>query len=212
MKTSGSAERLTVINYAFGNVAPDSAGDVVCKLGDEWADYQKPWTADESVTGEEVTWPRPDPRQLPAAPGAQGPVPGPPGPDLARRVDVVEVLLGCSAHERVARALRCVLYRPVHQGKHPGPGLGRDGRTRLGGRRLRRHRRRLGVAGLRRERGQHHPPRGQEELRQAARRVPQATACARQAGRQGVPAVRLPPRQRGQDRRGHRACRRSSTR
>ena len=59
VKTSGSAERLTVINYAFGNVAPDSAGDVVCKLGDEWADYQKPWTADESVTGEEVTWPRP---------------------------------------------------------------------------------------------------------------------------------------------------------
>src|SRR5215208_2894006 len=59
VKTSGSAERLTTINYAFGNVAPDSSGDVVCKLGDEWADYQKPWTADESVTGEEVTWPRP---------------------------------------------------------------------------------------------------------------------------------------------------------
>jgi chitinase len=59
VKTSGSAERLTVINYAFGNVAPDSTGNVVCKLGDEWADYQKPWTADESVTGAEVTWPRP---------------------------------------------------------------------------------------------------------------------------------------------------------
>jgi chitinase len=57
--TSGSAERLTVINYAFGNVAPDAAGDVVCKLGDEWADYQVPWTAEQSVTGEEVTWPRP---------------------------------------------------------------------------------------------------------------------------------------------------------
>jgi chitinase len=59
VETSGSAERLTAINYAFGNVAPDGAGNVVCKLGDEWADYQKPWTADESVTGEEVTWPRP---------------------------------------------------------------------------------------------------------------------------------------------------------
>ena len=59
IKTSGSAERLTDINYAFGNVAPDGSGDVVCKLGDEWADYQKPWTAEESVTGEEVTWPRP---------------------------------------------------------------------------------------------------------------------------------------------------------
>jgi chitinase len=57
--TSGSAERLSVINYAFGNVAPDTTGNVVCQLGDEWADYQKPWTAEESVTGEEVTWPRP---------------------------------------------------------------------------------------------------------------------------------------------------------
>ena len=59
VKTSGSADKLSVINYAFGNVAPDSTGNVVCKLGDDWADYQKPWTADESVTGEEVTWPRP---------------------------------------------------------------------------------------------------------------------------------------------------------
>ena len=42
VKTSGSAERLTTINYAFGNVAPDAGGDVVCKLGDEWADYQVP--------------------------------------------------------------------------------------------------------------------------------------------------------------------------
>ena len=57
--TSGSASKLTVINYAFGNVAPDGSGDVVCKLGDEWADYQVPWTAEQSVTGEAVTWPRP---------------------------------------------------------------------------------------------------------------------------------------------------------
>jgi len=59
VETSGSADRLGVINYAFSNVAPDAQGNVVCKLGDEWADYQKPWKADESVTGEEVTWPRP---------------------------------------------------------------------------------------------------------------------------------------------------------
>jgi chitinase len=59
VKTSGSADKLSVVNYAFGNVAPDGVGNVVCKLGDEWADYQKPWTADESVTGQEVTWPRP---------------------------------------------------------------------------------------------------------------------------------------------------------
>jgi chitinase len=57
--TSGSAARLDVLNYAFSNVAPDADGNVVCKLADEWADYQVPWTADQSVTGEEVTWPRP---------------------------------------------------------------------------------------------------------------------------------------------------------
>jgi chitinase len=59
VEMSGSADRLTVINYAFGNIAPDTTGNVVCKLTDEWADYQKPWAAEESVTGEEVTWPRP---------------------------------------------------------------------------------------------------------------------------------------------------------
>src|SRR6266496_1487315 len=57
--TSGSAARLDVLNYAFANVAPDATGNVVCQLADEWADYQKPWSADQSVTGEEVTWPRP---------------------------------------------------------------------------------------------------------------------------------------------------------
>ena len=56
--TSGSAAKLTAINYAFGNVAPDGAGSVACKLGDEWADYQVPWTAEQSVTGTEITWPR----------------------------------------------------------------------------------------------------------------------------------------------------------
>src|SRR5919202_5006225 len=59
VQTSGSAAKLDVVNYAFGNVAPNSSGNVVCKLGDEWADYQRPWTAEESVTGAEVTWPRP---------------------------------------------------------------------------------------------------------------------------------------------------------
>ena len=94
----------------------------------------------------------PDPRQLPAAPGPEGPVPAPQGPDLARRLDVVEVLLGRGSHQAVARALRLVLHRPLHQGGHPGSGLGRHGRPRSRGRRLRRNRRRLGVAGLRRER------------------------------------------------------------
>ena len=56
---SGSADKLTVINYAFANAAPDASGQVVCKLFDEWADYQKPWTAEESVNGQAVTWPNP---------------------------------------------------------------------------------------------------------------------------------------------------------
>jgi chitinase len=59
VETSGSADKLSVINYAFGNVAPDADGNVVCKLGDEWADYQTPWTAEQSVNGDEITWPRP---------------------------------------------------------------------------------------------------------------------------------------------------------
>ena len=49
--TSGSAARLSVINYAFANVAPDSSGNVLCKLADDWADYQKPWSPAESVNG-----------------------------------------------------------------------------------------------------------------------------------------------------------------
>lgn len=57
--SSGSADKLTVINYAFANAAPDESGQVVCKLFDEWADYQKPWAAEQSVNGQEVTWPNP---------------------------------------------------------------------------------------------------------------------------------------------------------
>ncbi len=59
VRTSGSADKLTVINYAFGNVAPDASGNVVCKLADEWADYQRPTSAEESVDGQAITWPAP---------------------------------------------------------------------------------------------------------------------------------------------------------
>jgi len=55
VKKSGSAAKLDVINYAFGNVAPDGAGNVTCQIADSWADYQKPWDASQSVTGEAVT-------------------------------------------------------------------------------------------------------------------------------------------------------------
>jgi chitinase len=46
IETSGSANRLTHINYAFGNVV-----DGKCALGDPWADADKPFTAEESVDG-----------------------------------------------------------------------------------------------------------------------------------------------------------------
>jgi chitinase len=58
--SSGSAPLLTHIGYGFGNVAPNADGSqVVCQLGDTWADYQKPWTAAESVNGVDVPWERP---------------------------------------------------------------------------------------------------------------------------------------------------------
>ncbi|BFV59292.1 hypothetical protein KCMC57_up43960 [Kitasatospora sp. CMC57] len=53
VQTSGQAARLTVINYAFGNVNAEGrcfeaneAG-----VGDAWADYQRPVGAEESVDG-----------------------------------------------------------------------------------------------------------------------------------------------------------------
>lgn len=55
--TSGAAKKLSVINYAFANVVPDVAGgQVKCRIGDPWADYQKTWTAEESVDGVPVEW------------------------------------------------------------------------------------------------------------------------------------------------------------
>ncbi len=55
MVNSGAAERLTVINYAFANVLPleDGSGNsyVQCVIGDAWADYQKPFSAEESFDG-----------------------------------------------------------------------------------------------------------------------------------------------------------------
>jgi chitinase len=57
VETSGSADRLTTINYAFGNVAPDANGDIVCQSGDPWADWGVPWDATTSVDGMASSWP-----------------------------------------------------------------------------------------------------------------------------------------------------------
>ncbi|GGL15608.1 hypothetical protein GCM10014719_17100 [Planomonospora parontospora subsp. antibiotica] len=52
--TSGSASKLTHINYAFGNVQGGR-----CTIGDGFADYEKAYTADQSVDGVADTWDQP---------------------------------------------------------------------------------------------------------------------------------------------------------
>ncbi|GHE54425.1 chitinase [Streptomyces longispororuber] len=52
--TSGSAEKITHINYAFGNVQNGR-----CTIGDSYADYEKAYTADQSVDGVADTWDQP---------------------------------------------------------------------------------------------------------------------------------------------------------
>ena len=49
--TSGSAEKLTHINYAFGNVTNGQ-----CQIGDAYADYDKFYDAASSVDGQPDTW------------------------------------------------------------------------------------------------------------------------------------------------------------
>src|SRR6478609_2288736 len=51
IETSGSADKLTHINYAFGNVQGGK-----CTIGDSYADYEKAYTADQSVDGVADTW------------------------------------------------------------------------------------------------------------------------------------------------------------
>ncbi|MDP9831090.1 glycosyl hydrolase family 18 protein [Kineosporia succinea] len=51
LDTSGAAAKLTHINYAFGNVTGGK-----CVIGDAYADYQKTFTAADSVSGVADTW------------------------------------------------------------------------------------------------------------------------------------------------------------
>ncbi|MEV0961273.1 glycoside hydrolase family 18 chitinase [Streptomyces sp. NPDC049910] len=52
--TSGTAAKITHINYAFGNVQNGR-----CTIGDSYADYDKAYTADQSVDGVADTWDQP---------------------------------------------------------------------------------------------------------------------------------------------------------
>ncbi|WP_371617936.1 glycosyl hydrolase family 18 protein [Streptomyces sp. NBC_00454] len=52
--TSGTASKITHINYAFGNVQGGK-----CTIGDAYADYQKTYDASSSVSGVADTWDQP---------------------------------------------------------------------------------------------------------------------------------------------------------
>ncbi|MEU6398665.1 glycoside hydrolase family 18 chitinase [Streptomyces cinnamoneus] len=52
--TSGTASKITHINYAFGNVQNGQ-----CTIGDAYADYDRAYTADQSVDGVADTWDQP---------------------------------------------------------------------------------------------------------------------------------------------------------
>ncbi|MER7001559.1 glycosyl hydrolase family 18 protein [Dactylosporangium sp. NPDC000555] len=54
IETSGSASKLTHILYAFGNTTNGQ-----CSIGDSFADYEKAFTAAESVDGVADTWDQP---------------------------------------------------------------------------------------------------------------------------------------------------------
>ncbi|OQQ14911.1 chitinase [Streptomyces sp. M41(2017)] len=54
VETSGSAAKLTHINYAFGNVTGGK-----CAMGDSYAATDKAYTADQSVDGTADTWDQP---------------------------------------------------------------------------------------------------------------------------------------------------------
>jgi len=53
LETSGSAAKLTHINYAFGNVSPEGTCYIApgAGVGDPWADFQTSFTAEQSVDG-----------------------------------------------------------------------------------------------------------------------------------------------------------------
>jgi chitinase len=58
LDTSGEAAKLTDLDYAFANVAPE--GDAItCQSGDVWADYEQPIPAALSVDGVAGQWGEP---------------------------------------------------------------------------------------------------------------------------------------------------------
>ena len=51
IEISGSANKITVLNYAFIEPAPDSSGNITAKFMNPYQDYQKIYSADSSIDG-----------------------------------------------------------------------------------------------------------------------------------------------------------------
>jgi chitinase len=51
IETSGAAEKITVLNYAFAIPAPDETGNIVVQLDDPYAAYQQIYDTDMSIDG-----------------------------------------------------------------------------------------------------------------------------------------------------------------
>ncbi len=178
--SSGSAARLTHINYAFGNVRNNRCEVGVTQPsdpnsgagGDAFADYTKAFSAAESVSGSADTGPAAA-RQLEPAQAAQGQVPRHEGADLAGWLDLVAWLLQRGAPGKPP-GLRRLVHRCLHQGQPAGNRRCRWCRCRAG--RVRRHRHRLGIPG-----GVRHRMRQagrQRQLHRADGRVPPPARCS----------------------------------
>ena len=175
LDASGSASRLTHLNYAFGNVRNNRCEVGVMKAndpatgegGDAFADYSRTFTAAESVDGVADVWGHAAARQLEPAEEAEGETPGPEGADLARRLELVARLRQRGAPGEPRRVRRLV-HRCLHPRQPAGVRCRR--RHRRGGGRVRRLRHRLGIPGrLRRDLRRQ---RGHRQFHRAARRIP----------------------------------------
>ncbi len=109
--TSGSAAKITHINYAFGNVTNGQ-----CAIGDSYADYDKAFTADQSVSGAADTG-RAAARQLQPAARAEGQVPEHQDPLVLRRLDLVRLVCLEAAANPTAFAQSC--YNLVEDPRWP---------------------------------------------------------------------------------------------